>query len=75
MLSLESDVGRALARVTWDLAGPARLEADGEPLWEGQLSGRNRERLPGAWTVQEGPVELCVVVGIQRDCLRLVGVP
>ena len=65
---------RIQARVTWD-PGPAaaRLEADGAVLWEGSVTGGNRERIPGAWAVQEGPVELCVVVGTSKDCVRIVG--
>jgi len=68
-------VGTAIqAYVTWD-PGPAHgeLTADGAPLWSGPLAGRNRERIDGAWVVEEGPVELCAHVADQRACVQLTG--
>ena len=61
------------ARVTWDKAAEVQLLGDGEVLWVGELPGGNRQRIPAAWAVEAGPVEICVVVADQRACRRLTG--
>lgn len=64
------------AHVTWpDTTATVQLVADGDALWEGTLAEGNRWRVPGAWAVGDGPVDICVVVEEHRVCKTVVGVP